>query len=371
MNKKDETRDFENELVTISRLALAHKEPDLRMYLAKLIRKLRSENRDLANKLEEQLKSKPERSTNPLRDSSQTDFVHSNRNDVSPLLKQENSSVQIDQPFLPDDVKSSLISLVEERQSISLLAKNNLSPTSSVIFQGPPGIGKTLSAHWLASKLNLPLYTLDLTTVMSSYLGRTGSNLRSVIDFAKTHSCILFLDEIDAIAKKRSDEADVGELKRLVTIMLQELENWPTEGLLIAATNHPELVDPALWRRFDLEITFSLPNQEQVNEAVSHFLENSSKKLKGWQPVLSLILRGHSYSDIKRAILQLKRWSILKPKDLDEIVIRFLGDKLNTLSKKEKIELGTELVNSIGISQLKTSKLLHISRDTLRKYLSK
>jgi hypothetical protein len=95
---------------------------------------------------------------------------------------------------------------------------------------------------------------LDLIVVMSSYLGKTGNNLRSALDHAKANEAILLLDEIDAIAKRRSDESDVGELKRLVTVMLQEVDDWPDTDLLLAATNHPELVDPALWRRFDAEL---------------------------------------------------------------------------------------------------------------------
>ena len=130
-----------------------------------------------------------------------------------------------------------------------------LSPTRSAIFVGPPGVGKTLTARWLASQLGVPLYVLDLTAVMSSLLGRSGTNLRAALDFAKRSPCVLLLDEIDAIAKRRSDDTDIGELKRLVTVILQEVDEWPATGLLLAATNHAELIDPALWRRFDLVIT--------------------------------------------------------------------------------------------------------------------
>ncbi|KAG1531821.1 hypothetical protein G6F50_016490 [Rhizopus delemar] len=90
-----------------------------------------------------------------------------------------------------------------------------LTPTRSAIFVGPPGVGKTLKARWLAAQLKVPLYVLDLTAVMSSLLGKSGTNLRAAIDFAKREPCVLLLDEIDAIAKRRSDDSDVGELKRL------------------------------------------------------------------------------------------------------------------------------------------------------------
>ena len=136
---------------------------------------------------------------------------------------------------------------------------------------GPPGVGKTLTARWLAAQLKVPLYVLDLTAVMSSLLGKSG-NLRAAIDFAKREPCVLLLDEIDAIAKRRSDDSDVGELKRLVTVILQEVDEWPASSVLLAATNHPELIDPALWRRFDLVVQFKTPDEQAVKEAIKRFL---------------------------------------------------------------------------------------------------
>src|SRR5690606_8419204 len=112
------------------------------------------------------------------------------------------------------DIDEQLSQLIQERQQTEKLTALGLSPTRSAIFVGPPGVGKTLTARWLATQLRVPLYVLDLTAVMSSLLGKSGSNLRAAIDFAKCTPCVLVLDEIDAIANRRSDEADVGELKR-------------------------------------------------------------------------------------------------------------------------------------------------------------
>ena len=105
--------------------------------------------------------------------------------------------------------------------------------------------------------------TLDLASVMSSFLGRTGANIRAVLQHAQSKPCVLLLDEFDAIAKRRSDDSDVGELKRLVTVILQAIDDWPTQSLLVAATNHGDLLDPAVWRRFDVTLTFELPDLEQ------------------------------------------------------------------------------------------------------------
>src|SRR5690606_342807 len=148
-------------------------------------------------------------------------------------------------------------------------------------------------------------------------LGKTGSNLRSVLDFAKSHPCVLFLDEIDAIAKKRSDESDVGELKRLVNILLQEIENWPNQGLLVAATNHPELVDPALWRRFDLDVTFYLPSEENVRKAVIEFLGVDYSEFSHLIDFLADSQKGESYSNIKRTINRLRKLKLINPEEFE------------------------------------------------------
>ena len=109
-----------------------------------------------------------------------------------------------------------------------------------------------------------PLLILDLSAVMSSYLGRTGSNLRHVLDYAKSLDCVLLLDELDAIAKRRDDSSEIGKLKRLVTVLLQQLDDWPSAGLLIAATNHTDLLDHAVWCRFEELVKFGIPQQDTV-----------------------------------------------------------------------------------------------------------
>ena len=114
--------------------------------------------------------------------------------------------------------------------------------------------------------LNMPLVTLDLASAISSYLGRSGQNIKSLFEFTKSQNVILFLDEIDAIAKKRDDASDLGELKRLVNVLLKELEDCPVTCVIIGATNHPELLDRAIWSIFDREINVSMPALDQRKE---------------------------------------------------------------------------------------------------------
>ncbi|HHI5549850.1 AAA family ATPase [Vibrio parahaemolyticus] len=359
------------EFVNFARLALSGNDSDVRLYLGKLIRKMRKSDPELAARLEGLLKAETKRQSAVMRrgmfpspNSAQTPST----SDDIPLVKQfvENKA---DKPLLQEDIKKSLEQVILERNNADLLAKNGLSPSSSVIFQGPPGVGKTMTAKWLADQLDLPFYILDLTAVMSSLLGKTGNNLRSVIDFAKSHPCVLLLDEIDAIAKKRSDEADVGELKRLVTVMLQELEDWPGNGLLIAATNHPELVDPALWRRFDLEITFKLPSPDLVEVAIQTFLDIDHKHFKPWIELMIDKCNGSSFSDIKRLIIKLRRQRLLEPTVFEESLTQQLLPDFEAMSQKDRISNAVRLVSHFSMSQQEASKLTNVSRDTIRKRL--
>lgn len=361
------------DLVSVIRLSLEGNEKDLRLYLAKHVRSLRKSDPPLALKIEELLKLNPVRSHDVMRkETSSFDFQSNTADETVPhtLLKVSQGMPNADAPLLQDQVKKQLEQVLLEREKSELLTRHGLMPTKSLIFSGPPGVGKTMTAQWLSQKLGLPLYTLDLTTVMSSFLGRTGSNLRSVIDFAKSRPSILLLDEIDAIAKKRTDESDVGELKRLVTVMLQELEDWPSSGLLVAATNHPELVDPALWRRFDLEVIFQLPDDVQVAEAVRLFAGDEFEVLAPWYDLLKESLRGQSYSNIKREISQLRRLYILRPEHFETNLITQLDFNATGKTKAEKISFAVRLVRQYGLTQQKAAKIANVSRDTIRKRLA-
>jgi SpoVK/Ycf46/Vps4 family AAA+-type ATPase len=266
------------------------------------------------------------------------------------------------QPIWSAEVKRALTQIVAERENGEALAKADLHPARSLLFVGPPGVGKTLSARWLASQLRIPLVTLDLAAVMSSFLGRTGNNLRNLLDYAKGISCILLLDEFDAIAKRRDDAIEVGELKRLVTVLLQEIDQWPSSGILIAATNHPELLDPAIWRRFDSVVGFDLPDDRHLRSALTQLLGGETEDLR---EALVTVMTGMSFSDVEREILRAKREAVLSQTPLLTALEGFIRTSLSKQPLAHRKAAAMKLLR-LGYSQRHAHDLTGVSRDTMR-----
>lgn len=362
------------DLAQIVRLALAEQTEDVRLFVARLVRKYRNTEPELAEQMDLYLRAKTPRSSAPLRKAAQPTrpdqpLPVDDESRLS-LLKVFQDSPEREQPLLSVELEESLSQLIEERRQADRLVSLGLVPTRSAIFVGKPGVGKTLTARWLAAQLGVPLYVLDLTAVMSSLLGRSGSNLRAALDFAKRSPCVLLLDEIDAIAKRRSDDADVGELKRLVTVILQEVDEWPATGLLLAATNHPELIDPALWRRFDLVVEFKLPETPAVKAAIKRFLGPDYALFGRWVDILAFAFKGESFSDIERDIRRFRRAVALGTATDADLIEEFIKSRALVLDRQGRIDLAVLLAKQTRLSQHVISNLTGTSRDTIRKYAS-
>jgi SpoVK/Ycf46/Vps4 family AAA+-type ATPase len=162
--------------------------------------------------------------------------------------------------LLPDVVERRLSEFYAAIHYHEALADAGVAEPARLLLHGPPGVGKTQTALAVAAELALPLLTVRCDTLVSSLLGQTGKNLRRVFEHAIDHPCVLFLDEFDALAKRRSDDREVGELQRVVIALLQNIDALPSSTILVAATNHADLLDPAVWRRFAFRIELPLPD---------------------------------------------------------------------------------------------------------------
>lgn len=226
--------------------------------------------------------------------------------------------VQLDkQPIFDVDIQSTLNLVLKEWSCLDELMQEGLAPARMLLFCGQPGVGKTLAAHWIAQELKLPLLTLNLATVMSSFLGKTGNNVLAVFNHAISKPCVLLLDEFDAIAKRRDDDTDVGELKRLVNVLLQALDSWPNNSMLIAATNHAELLDPAVWRRFEHILNFKTPNHSLINEYLADHIKSDVTRSS-----LATLLCGESFSVIAQILLSSRKEALLEKTDLPTVLVR-------------------------------------------------
>ena len=190
-------------------------------------------------------------------------FTTSRQSQPAPPIDLLNkTSVDVSAPLMPKWLEREVVFLFEEWEQQALLKEEDILPRNTMLLHGPPGCGKTMLAQYVANKMGRDLYTVRFDALVSSYLGETGSNIRKAFDFVRANKCVLFLDEIDAIAKLRDDKSELGELKRVVIALLQNIDSLSSDSFLIAATNHAHMLDSAIWRRFDIVWEMQPPKED-------------------------------------------------------------------------------------------------------------
>ncbi|MFI8531151.1 AAA family ATPase [Streptomyces aquilus] len=232
--------------------------------------------------------------------------------DGMPLVSVQSPEVTLNDLVFSKENEATLQEIVDEHRMKSLLASRGLQPRRRLLLAGPSGTGKTQTAEGLAHALGIPLIRVKLSSVVSSYLGQTARHIERILDFASKGDWVLSFDEIDMLASDRSG-SDNDEIRRVVTVLLQELEQYSADNLVVATTNHSDLLDDALWRRFDEILVFKHPNQEQIATLLKLKLRRVKVKINREQVARSL--NGMSHAQIETVCLDAMRRLVLSHGD--------------------------------------------------------
>ena len=224
-----------------------------------------------------------------------------------PLVERVNLKTLSEPPVvLSQDQWDTINEFLSVTKSHAQVDAQGVSTSLALLMYGPPGTGKSRVARYIAQELSLDLYIARLDGLISSFLGSTSKNIRALFDFAARTPCILFLDEFDAIAKLRGDNQELGELKRVVNSFIQNLDTLGTQSIVIAATNHHELLDSAIWRRFSYRLALDYPSADLRQQMWVQFvrtLEFTPREIE----LLTDLSEGFSGSDIQEVCLRLYR----------------------------------------------------------------
>lgn len=324
----------------------------------------------------------------------QQSFVVSGREELiskTPIPVDKESSTPLAEVFfssdLPDEMPSfgeniqlAIQSIVNEWANFDKLLEINATPASSCLIYGLPGTGKTHLAKWLSKQIGIPVVMARLEGLMSSFLGTTSRNIGNLFAFANRYNCVLLLDEFDAIAKLRNDPQEVGEVKRVVNTLLQSLDSRHEKGFTIGVTNHEGLLDPAIWRRFDIQIEIPKPSPEVMMLLLKKFLlplkfNDSEIKFLAWS------LENSSGADAEMLSKWVKRAFVLE-KEIDFVSVmkqfallnsgRVDADKRNIMLHSDE-DLINMLLNNKNYSfkQKDIAPLFRMTPSSLSKQLSK
>lgn len=246
-----------------------------------------------------------------------------------------------------------------------------LSVPKTLLLYGDPGCGKTSLAHYISERTNLPLVVARLDGLVSSLLGNTSKNIRKIFDYANSLPCILFLDEFDAIAKARDDNHELGELKRVINSLLQNIDNMSPDSVLLAATNHPNLLDKAVWRRFITKVEVGMPDFESRKKILDIQTEGFNTDYSDdltRQNTLTELMTNMSPSDIATLFSKLKIKSVIKGTrqiDYEDVLVAVFEFENTAPTMDDRIRF----LSQNGVTQANISKKFNVSMRQVRNVL--
>ena len=200
---------------------------------------------------------------------------------VFDLIINDKETVKLDEVFLKEESRAFILQLIKEHKYIEELHKYGLPVSNKLLLHGSSGCGKTTTAKAIANALGRPILILNLSNVINSRIGETSQNMKQIFDKAAKERAVLFLDEFDLIGKSRDNqEQDVGEMRRLVNTIIQLIDYFPEKSLLICATNHADIIDTALLRRFQFRISYEMPNAAELDHYYDSLLAKFPEDLQ-------------------------------------------------------------------------------------------
>lgn len=250
------------------------------------------------------------------------------RGDLAGLLAVSYPDQRLGDLVVDETVRVSLERVLSEQRQQDRLLEHGFEPVRSLLFVGPPGTGKTLSASVLAGELHLPLFLIRLETVITKFMGETSAKLRLIFDAAEHTRGVYLFDEVDALAGDRSTANDVGEIRRVLNSFLQFLEQHHSSSILVAATNHPQLLDRAMFRRFGVVIDYTLPTHELAQAVIRTRLASLDTRGLGWKRINQSI-DGLSHAELTIACEQAAKQTILakRPRVTTDTLVTALEER--------------------------------------------
>jgi SpoVK/Ycf46/Vps4 family AAA+-type ATPase len=229
--------------------------------------------------------------------------------------------------ILGEECRQNVAELIEEQQRASLLRSHGLDPRHSVLLVGPPGNGKTSLAEAIAESLAVSFFVVRYEAMIGSFLGETAGRLKRVFDYARTTPCVLFFDEFDAVGKERGDIHETGEIKRVGTSLLRQIDDLPSYTIVVAATNHAELLDRAVWRRFQLRLGLPAPTPKELTSYFEKFFDSLSEKPRVTAGAIVKRLGRISYAEAEQFTLDVRRrWILSMERDsINNVIERRLS----------------------------------------------